>query len=168
MEISVRFIPIEYVVINHSPEVSRTKPALCFRGSDQAYGIVNGEIEVEAVPLTIDELEDSRMVKFKDNDEYPLSKFLENLDKNPKTRTPRVRWLLSLLEELPEDFPTTEPPKPTPVQIPTKSTAKSTIIPTLSKQYGIPGAKIRKLLRKAGYSAPYNDSVVNVLESLLK
>lgn len=160
LDVSVRFIPVEYCEYQGRRIASRTRPALCIRGETKAFGIFNDDLTIEAVELPPEEVDISLPVKY-DKEEYPIPRYLQHLANNPKPHTPRTDWLLGLLNNLPEDFPDEEfnrkPDKPFKPKTTSLSPPKSNLIASLAEEYKLAGSKIRKFLRKKGFSKPYDD-----------
>lgn len=175
MDISVRYIPTEHGEVDGRAHAFGSKPSLCFVTKTEARCVVNNEVVVEVIRLPPKEVMDSPVPKGYEDIEEGVSHFVTYINtvlKEEKVVMDEVFELLKLVKDSPEEFPEKQnPPEKKKATKPVrtkkakrnaerrekKKDAKPSVINTLAKEFKVEPTLIRKTLRKAGESAPYED-----------
>lgn len=156
MEISVRYIPTDHIVVDGKVKASGNKPALCFIGTDYAQCIVNNDEMVEVVTISVEEAQNSRLVPLNGSDKYPISTYMLHASKWDKPFTSEAEELIRMAEDPPKDLPKKKTSSTAPTRK-RKRVSTASIINVLAEEHELPPTKIRKFLRSQGMHAPYDD-----------
>jgi hypothetical protein len=160
MEVSVRYVA-------HANDIG-FKPALCFRGIKWAHCIVNEDEGIRVMKIDVQTLDKAQAVEFR-GAAYPIKRCAEQLMAFTNRLTARkditeaARELVQrvLADEVIEEKAELVPVK---AKVATSTdaapTARSTILAAICAELNIEPAMARRVLRKAGLHAPYNDAAV--------
>lgn len=165
MEATVRSIATETCRVDHRTIRTGDKPALCFRGSTYALGVINAEDAIRTVTLTLEEVEEAPLIKY-GVEEYPVSKFIAHIERimESKPISDEALQLIRAWPNNPTDFGD-EVIVDSPSKLKLGKTVSTNCIMGIASELKIPATKIRKFLRGRGFSAPY-DNATKIREAL--
>ena len=158
MEATVRSIATQSAIVDGTEFATGAKPALCFRGKTYALGIINDDQEIHSVKISLREHDQAPLLMY-GVEEYPVTKFISHMERILQTK-PITCDALALIRQWPntpadfgdpiiEDEPVVaRKPKP-------KKQANCLVL--IATEIGIPTTRIRKFLRSAGFTAPYDN-----------
>lgn len=162
MDIAVRYVPTEHGVHKGKTVAVGNKPSLCFVNATEARCVVNSETQVEVVVLPRDEVLRSKLVPGYDDPEGPhkFVSYAKTVLQKEKMITADAYLLLDFALKPADEFPEKKK-EPVRKKKRTKTAApksdKPSVIRELADDYNVEPTEIRKILRKAGERAPYED-----------
>lgn len=159
MEVSVRYVA-------HANDIG-FKPALCFRGIKWAHCIVNEDEGIRVMKIDVQTLGQAQAVEFR-GAAYPIKRCAEQLMSFTKRHTAAkaiteaARELIErvLANEVIEEKAEIVAPKAKITTTTDTSAPRSTVLAGICAELNIEPTMARRMLRKAGLHAPYDDAAV--------